>query len=279
VAPFVEIRDVHAGYARQHGELGEHVLHGVSASLPRGVLCALLGPNGAGKSTLLRVIAGVIAPTRGEATIDGRALARLEAAERARVVAVVPQHIDVAFGFTVREVVEMGRAPHQGTFMRQRREDRVAVERALAACELEAFVDRPVASLSGGEQKRVHIARALAQETPVLLLDEAGAHLDVQHTVSLYALLARQVRELGLTCVAAMHDFNAALEHADQALLLHQGGVVGAGPTGEVVEPALLSRVFGVELERCVRPSGGTVLAIVPPRGAPESRPSEPADL
>jgi iron complex transport system ATP-binding protein len=269
----IELDGVFAGYgADRDGD----VLHDVSAALPRGGLTAVLGPNGAGKSTLLRVIAGLIAPRRGRARVAGRALARLPADERARTVALVPQQVEVAFGFTVREVVEMGRAPHQGVFMRQRREDQDAVERAIAACELEALASRPVAALSGGEQKRVHIARALAQETPILLLDEAGAHLDVQHSVSLYVLLAAQVRERGLTCVAAMHDFNAALEHADTALLMERGHLVAAGRAAEVVAPALLSPVFGVELERCVRPGGGAVLAI---KRAPESRPDEAADL
>jgi iron complex transport system ATP-binding protein len=244
----VELSDVAARYPARAGRAaGPERLRVERFQLHEGELCALLGPNGSGKSTLLRVIAGVIAPHRGSVQLLGEA--KLDRQERARRVAVVPQRCEVALGFSVRDVVAMGRAPHQDVLLRETRADRAAVDRAIEACDLAALAARPVAELSGGEQKRVHIARALAQEAPVLLLDEATADLDVRHAIALYELVRAEVQARGLACLAAMHDLNAAAHYADRVVLLDDGAVVADGPVPEVMTAERLGRVFGTAIE------------------------------
>lgn len=257
----IELENVCAAYGSPEPE-ARQVLHDVSLSVEEGRLCALLGPNGSGKSTLVRVIAGLLAPTQGTVWWRGLTFDARSREEHARLVALVPQRTEIAFGFTVREVVAMGRAPHQGALMRERREDRDAVDQALADCALESLQHRAIASLSGGEQQRVHVARALAQQPAILLLDEATAHLDVRHAAQLFELLGAQIRERRLTCVAAMHDFNAALHYADDAIVMHAGAVAGAGGAAAVLEPELLSRVFGVDIVRGTLPGGAAVIAV-----------------
>ncbi|APR83429.1 Vitamin B12 ABC transporter, ATPase component BtuD [Minicystis rosea] len=224
------------------------VLRDVSLSVQAGQLCVVLGPNGAGKSTLVKVLSGALRPRHGTVTLAGKDLAKLDRPAIARQVAVVPQAVEVAFGFSVREVVMMGRAPHQGAWMHASDADHAAVERAIEACELHVLADRPVAALSGGEQKRVAIARALAQEAPVLLLDEAGAHLDVRHTIVVHELVRRELERRELACVAVLHDLNAAARYADRVALIQAGRVVAEGTVPEVMTYRKLTDVFETEL-------------------------------
>ncbi|MFT3773326.1 MAG: ABC transporter ATP-binding protein [Minicystis sp.] len=240
--PAVELVGVSAGY----GE-GD-ILHEVSLAVEAGQLCVVLGPNGAGKSTLVKLISGALRPRAGKVAIAGEDLANLDRPAIARKVAVVPQAVEVAFGFSVREVVMMGRAPHQGAWMRATEADHDAVERAIEACELGDLAGRPVAALSGGEQKRVAIARALAQEAPVLLLDEAGAHLDVRHTIMVHELVRRELTRRDLACVAVLHDLNAAARYADRVALLQAGRVVAEGTVPQVMTYRRLTEVFETEL-------------------------------
>jgi iron complex transport system ATP-binding protein len=163
-------------------------------------------------------------------------------------VALVPQRSEVAAGFTVRQVVAMGRAPHQGAFLRQRREDVEACEDAIESCDLKDLADRFVDTLSGGEHQRVHIARAIASQAPVLLLDEPGAHLDVRHSQAIYRLLAEQVAERELACAAVMHDLGAAARHADRILLMEAGRTVADGTPDAVMTSTQLSTTFGTPL-------------------------------
>jgi iron complex transport system ATP-binding protein len=248
----VELRGVSAGY----GEAD--ILHDVSLTVRAGRLCAVLGPNGAGKSTLVKLLSGALRPRLGQVTISGEDLARLDRPSIARRVAVVPQSVEVAFGFTVTEVVAMGRAPHQGAWMRASEGDRAAITRALEACELTDLAHRPVSALSGGEQKRVAIARALAQEAPVLLLDEAGAHLDVRHAIAVHELVQRELTGRELACVAVLHDLNAAARYADQVVLLKSGRIVAEGTVEEVMTYRRLTDVFETELYVGVNEIDGT---------------------
>ena len=170
--------------------------------------------------------------------------------------AVVAKHLAVveqvqegsAVGFTVREVVSMGRAPHQGAWMRPSENDARIVEDALARCDLVALAERPAHQLSGGEQKRVAFARALAQEPKVLLLDEPGAFLDVRHQLDLYELLAKQVREKNLACLVVMHDLNLAAQFADRVVLVKNGKVIATGTVPEVMTYAILKETFDADL-------------------------------
>ena len=217
-------------------------------TLSAGELICVLGPNGAGKTTLVRVASGLLAPTEGEVRLAGADLASLSRVEIARSLAVVEQQQDAAMGFTVREVIAMGRAPHQGAWMRPSERDAASVEGALLRCDLVALADRPAHALSGGEQKRVAIARALAQEPKVMLLDEPGAFLDVRHQLDLYELLASEVEERELACMIVMHDLNVAAQYADRIVLMKDGRVVAAGSVEEVMTWKTLKETFDADL-------------------------------
>jgi iron complex transport system ATP-binding protein len=253
----VELTGVSAHYRSGARGVGPARLRSIDFALEKGELCALLGPNGAGKSTLLRVIAGVLPGVEGAVELLGDRAEALSRQERAQRVAMVPQRCEVALGFCVREVVEMGRAPHQDAMLRASRADREAVARALSACGLDGLAQRSVDELSGGEQKRVHIARALAQEAPILLLDEAAADLDVRHASALYALVTREVRERGLACLASMHDLTAAAQHADRVVLLKDGCILAAGSVDEVMTADKLAEAFDARIEVVPLPGGG----------------------
>jgi iron complex transport system ATP-binding protein len=258
------------------GDVARPLLDGVEFAVENGQICAVLGPNGAGKSTLLRVLSGLLAPTRGRVEIDGVDLATLDRRSIARRIAVVHQHVEVAMGFTVREVVAMGRAPHQAGWMRPTARDDEVVARALATCELDALATRPVAELSGGEQKRVAIARALAQEAQILLLDEPGAHLDVRHLVAVHELIRSEVAARKLACVAVLHDMNLAAEYADRVALLKDGRLLAHGTVPQVMTYRRLKEVFETELWVGVNELDGARY-FLPVR--PRSRPSEDRDL
>jgi iron complex transport system ATP-binding protein len=244
---------VSAGYHR-----GKDVLRGVSLAVRSGELVAVLGPNGAGKSTLVRVLAGLHRPTTGRVTLGGEDVVTLDRRGVAQRLAVVPQATDVALGFRVREVVAMGRAPFQGALMAESDADRARVADALSRCDLSEKAERPVEELSGGEQRLVAIARALAQDAPSLLLDEPGAHLDVKHAHAVYGLVRDEVDRRGLACVAVLHDLNAAAQYADRIVLMKDGAVEADGPVDEVMTWRRLGDVFGVDLYVGVNEIEGT---------------------
>jgi len=249
----VELEDVTAAYEGQTTP----ALVGVSLAVEAGELLAVLGPNGAGKSTLLRVMSGALTPQTGSAKLFGEPLDAQPRERIARRVALVAQASDVAFGFTVREVVMMGRAPHQGSWMRPSDDDARITQEAIQRCDLEALADRRVDALSGGEQKRVAIARAIAQRPEVLLLDEPGAFLDVRHQVALYDLLD-QLKEGGLAIVVSMHDINAAAQYASRVVLMKEGRLVAVGKIEEVLTYRQLQRTFDADLYCGVNELTGT---------------------
>jgi iron complex transport system ATP-binding protein len=218
----------------------------------------VLGPNGAGKSTLVRVLAGLHRPTSGRVTLGGVDVATLDRRGVAQRLAVVPQVTDVALGFRVREVVAMGRAPFQGALLAESDADRARVTEALTRCDLWEKAERPVDELSGGEQRLVAIARALAQDAPSLLLDEPGAHLDVRHAHAVYGLVRDEVDRRGLACVAVLHDLNAAAQYADRIVLMKDGAVQADGGVDEVMTWRRLGDVFGVDLYVGVNEIEGT---------------------
>ena len=248
------------------------VLAGVDLVVRAGEVAVLLGPNGAGKSTLLRAVAGLLPVRRGSVRIDGVDISGLDRRALARLVALVPQVVHAAVGFTVREVVAMGRSPHQGAWLAASAADHRAVAHALDACGLAELADRRADQLSGGEAKRVAIARALAQGARVLLLDEAGAHLDIRHAEAMYALVQAEARARQLACLAVMHDLNAAARWADQVVLLQAGKRVAAGPPEEVMTAQRLAEVFGAEM--LVADVGGRPAFLPAGPGPSRSRPS-----
>jgi iron complex transport system ATP-binding protein len=233
------------------------VLRDVSLSVEAGSFLALVGPNGAGKTTLLRAVNGLVALTTGSITIDGAAVASLSARELARRVATVPQETHLGFDFDARSIVEMGRTPHRSRLGGSSEGDRDAVERALERTETAALADRPVGDLSGGERQRVLLARALAQETPTLLLDEPTASLDINHQLATLSLV-RHLADEGQTAVAAIHDLNLAARFCDRMALLADGELLAVGAPDAVLTSERLADAYGVPTAVTENPVTGT---------------------
>lgn len=222
-------------------------LRSVDATVAPGVILGIIGPNGSGKSSLLRVLSGVRRPDAGQVVVGDRPLAALSDRERGRTIAVVPQETHPAFPIRVREMVLLGRAPHVGPFGWESAHDLRAAHDAMRRTETLDLAERRVDELSGGERQRVVLARALAQEAAILLLDEPTAFLDLRHTVVLLDLvrdLAREGRSVGLV----VHDLNIASMYCDRLLLLSGGEVVADGTPDEVLTWARLCAVYGTEL-------------------------------
>ncbi|HEX4211229.1 MAG TPA: ABC transporter ATP-binding protein [Candidatus Binataceae bacterium] len=225
-----------------------------------GDLLAIIGPNGAGKSTLLKVLGGLLQPWRGEVEIDGRPLDGFDRRSLARAVASVAQENPIAFQFSVLEVVLMGRAPHLGAFHLETPRDVEVARAALETFGLEAIAARPIQELSGGERKRVFLARAMAQETPIVLLDEPTAFLDLRHVAEIFTLFRRLCAERGTAVIATLHDLNVAALYADHVLLLKDGACVAYGSPAEVLTATNLSVVYetGVYVGR--HPVSGAIM-------------------
>ncbi len=223
---------------------GARVLESVSLSVERGDLVALVGPNGAGKTTLLRCVNGVLTPDAGTVRIDSQPVEGLSAKEHARLVATVPQSTQVGFDFPVRDVVAMGRTPHRSRFARTTEADRDLVTEALERAEVADLADRPVGSVSGGERQRVLLARALAQDTPVLALDEPTGSLDINHQVRTFGLVRRLVDD-GRTALAAVHDLDLAARFCDELAVLSGGQLLAVGPPEEVLTEPVIEQAFG----------------------------------
>jgi iron complex transport system ATP-binding protein len=236
---------------------GREVLRDVSLSVPAGEFLALVGPNGAGKTTLLRTVNGLVEPTRGRVEVAGEPVAGRSARDLARRVATVPQETTLGFDFSVRDVVAMGRTPHQSRFSAPDGDDRSAVERALDRTTTAEFADRPVGELSGGERQRVLLARALAQETPVLLLDEPTASLDINHQVATLSLV-RELATEGRTAVAAIHDLDLAARFCDRLALVAGGELVALDIPEAVLTPERLEEAYGVRTVVSEHPVTGT---------------------
>jgi iron complex transport system ATP-binding protein len=227
---------------------GRPVVDRVGAVIAEGEWLGLIGPNGAGKTTLLRAIARLV-PFTGEIVLAGRSLTELPRGELARLVAVVPQDPSTPPWMTVAEYVLLGRTPHLGPLAKEGTRDRDAAARALARLDLLPFAGRRLETLSGGEKQRVVVARALAQEAPIVLLDEPTAALDIGHQQQALELLDGLRAESGLTLVAAMHDLTLAAQYADRMLLLDGGRVVADGTPTDVLTEAAIARHYGAAID------------------------------
>jgi iron complex transport system ATP-binding protein len=239
---------------------------GVSLEIPAGACTALLGPNGSGKSTLLRLLLGIHKPARGEVTFEGRPVSAWPRAELARRVGVVPQGEEINFPITVREMVMMGRYPYLGRWRREGEADRGAVEAALGRCDILELAERPISTLSGGERQRALVARALAQEPGVLVLDEPTASLDVKHEMAIFELL-RDLGQGGVTVLLVTHSLNLASRFADRLVLLSRGRVAAHGAPAEVVDQRRIEEVYGWPVRVTAHPGPG------PDAGAPQVTP------
>ncbi|MFB6121406.1 MAG: ATP-binding cassette domain-containing protein [Halobacteriaceae archaeon] len=238
------------------------VLSDVSLSVDSGSFVGVVGPNGAGKTTLVQTMNGTLTPAAGEVRVGGDDVHALPSKAASRRVATLPQNPALDFEFTGREVVEMGRYPHAPRFGGDPDPD--AVDRALELTEATALADRPITSLSGGERQRILVARAVAQDAPVVLLDEPTASLDVNHQMRTLGI-ARDLAAEGRTVVAAIHDLDLAARFCDELALLAAGGVVAAGPPAEVLTPDAVERAFGVAAAVTTDPVTGAPLVTALP--------------
>src|SRR5437773_2923041 len=212
-------------------------------------MTGLIGPNGSGKTTLVRVASRGLPPRSGTVRVAGRDPYGMPARRAARTVAVVPQEVAPAFAYTALEIVLMGRTPYVSPWGGGTPDDWAAVRRAMQATNVHHLADRPIEELSGGERQRVILAQALAQDAPVLVLDEPTTHLDIRHVVEILALVRSLARDGGRAVLSIFHDLNLASQYCDRIYALAGGRVVAEGSPGAVLTPALVRDIFGIEAE------------------------------
>ncbi len=238
---------------------GAEVVREVDLTVAEGECVAVLGPNGAGKSTLLRLLAGILPATSGTVELHGRPLAAWRRREVAQTVGFVPQSVGFAFPLTVAELAQQGRAPHLGPWRPPSPRDHAAVAAALERVGLTGRESAAVHRLSGGERQLVLLARALASEPRLLLLDEPATALDVRHQLDLVAIL-RELAAEGVGAVVVVHDWNFAVRVANRVAVLQDGRLRAVGAPAEVLRPELFRAVFGVEVDLVERPGGVPLL-------------------
>lgn len=234
---------------------GETILRDIGLEVRRGEFVAIVGPNGAGKSSLLKCVDRIHTRYRGDVLLDSVSTRRMSQRELARRVAYVPQLADGMAGFTVRQFAEQGRYPWKRSFEAESAEDLRIVEESLRLAGVDGLAERLLDSLSGGERQKVLVAAALAQDTPLLLLDEPTTYLDYRHQAGMLELI-RLVHARGRTILAVTHDLNFAMQSADRLVVLSEGAVAWSGEPGALNEPGLLERLFGTEF---LRFEGGAV--------------------
>jgi iron complex transport system ATP-binding protein len=238
------------------------VAEDLTVAVPDGSFTVIIGPNACGKSTLLRALARLLRPARGTVLLDGADIHRRPARQVARTLGLLPQSATAPDGLTVAELVSRGRYPHQGLLRQWSREDERVVDRAMADTGVAELTDRPVDELSGGQRQRVWIAMALAQQTPLLLLDEPTTYLDIAHQVEVLDLCARLHEEQGRTLVAVLHDLHQAARYATHLVAVRDGRVVAAGDPRRIVTTELVEEVFGLPCRIIEDPETGTPLVL-----------------
>lgn len=220
-----------------------HILKDISLKVKKGAVVGIVGPNGSGKSTLLKCIYRVMKPCQGVIRLDGMNLETIKLKESAQIMSVVSQHNTSAFDFNVLEMVLMGRSPYKETLTRRTGEDYEIAHHALEMVDMLEFVSRNFSTLSGGEQQRIILARALAQQPECIILDEPTNHLDIKHQLQMMTLL----KQLGITVFAAIHDLNIAMNYCDNLYVIDKGEIKAAGKTSEVLTENLMRQVFHVD--------------------------------
>lgn len=239
------------------------VLHEIDLAIQPGELVGVIGPNGSGKSTLIKCLCHTLVPQRGRVWLDGCELASLSARQIAQRIAVVSQATELPPGFTAFEIVMMGRVPHLAWWQNESARDKDIARAAMEATQTWSLADRLVNHLSGGERQRVVIARALAQEPHILLLDEPTAHLDIKHQIEVMELVRRLARERGLAVLIVSHDLNLAAQYCSRLILFKDGRVYKSGTPREVIAPEILRDVYGVNLLVVPHPQNQRPMAVV----------------
>ena len=248
------------------------VLSDVSFEVARGDLVVVLGPNGAGKTTLLRTIAKVVSPKVGTVLLDGHDIAKLPVRQLMKTLSVVPQSEGSVFSFTVQDIVAMGRTPHLSPLAPLSQKDWRIIREAMEATDVWELKDRLFTELSGGEQRRVLIAKALAQEPQLLLLDEPTANLDLHYQLEVVELIQRLNRERGITVLAVLHDLNLAAMMGRRFILMHRGRIYAVGNADEVLTPQNIQQVYGVPVVVTRHPLNGKPIILLAERRIPSLR-------
>ncbi|WP_333674742.1 ABC transporter ATP-binding protein [Agrobacterium tumefaciens] len=238
------------------------MLNDVDLAIPDGKITALIGANGSGKSTLLRTLARVIHPSSGTVYLDGKPIRMMAARTVAQSLALLPQSPVSPDGLIVRQLCRFGRHPHKGILSRPSRHDEEIVEQALASTGLLDGTERELDRLSGGQRQRAWIAMALAQETPLLLLDDPTTYLDIAHQLEILDLLRKLNTDQGRTIVMVLHDLNHAARYADHLVALADGGILATGSPSALLTPNLINAIFGVEAMVIPHPVDGTPLCL-----------------
>jgi iron complex transport system ATP-binding protein len=238
------------------------VVADLSVDIVDGTVTAIVGPNACGKSTLLRGLARLMKPVAGQVILDGHDITALHTKKVARRLGLMPQTSIAPDGITVSDLVSRGRFPHQRVFRQWSTDDEQAVTAALAAAGVTDLAGRQVDELSGGQRQRIWVAMLLAQETPVILLDEPTTFLDIAHQIELLELLVSLSRDNGRTVVAVLHDLNHACRFADQIVAMKAGRVIAKGAPAEVITPELMEEVYGIACQIIADPQTGTPLVI-----------------
>jgi iron complex transport system ATP-binding protein len=238
------------------------IVRDLSVDIPDGKITTIVGANACGKSTLLRALARLLRPRAGQVLLDGQEIHSIKTKEVARRLGLLPQAPIAPDGITVGDLVARGRSPHQRLLQQWSHTDEDVVITALTATGTLDLSDRPVDELSGGQRQRVWIAMALAQETPLLLLDEPTTFLDIAHQVEVLDLVAALNAERGTTVVMVLHDLNQACRYADHVIAMRDGEIEAAGPPAEVITAELVERVFGLPCVVCPDPVAGTPMVV-----------------
>ncbi len=245
---------------------GSPLLNGIDLNVPKGEVLAIVGPNGSGKTTLLKNISGILSPGVGSVYLDMTRLPELSITELARHLAVVEQEREIGFDFTVREIVALGRLPHQGRFARETRTDKEWIGRAMELANVAPFAERSIRELSGGEKQRVFLAMALAQNPRVLLLDEPTTYLDINHQLQIMEIV-RQQAATGLTVLMAIHDLNLAAQYADRVAILHRGRLLVVGRPTDALTEANIKEAFQTDVVVGKNPVTNSIyINTVPPK-------------
>lgn len=238
----IRVSGLKAGYD------GKTVITDIDLTVERSEFIGVLGPNACGKSTLVKVLSGLLTPQAGEVSVGGLNPSKAPPAELAKLLAVVPQATSIPFPFTGEEVVTFGRYAHAGRFAPLSEADRKAVAEALTLTDTVELSARPITEVSGGERQRIILARALAQETPLLVLDEATASMDIHRAVDAFELLSA-LNKAGKTVMAVLHDLNLAALYCERLFFLKAGKVVADGPTSEVFTSAIIKEAYETNVE------------------------------